>query len=1501
MSRWLSVIPILIAGAPIVCALWFAYVVIQRVVAGTEAALLPAAVRTVEREYGVVVRYAAADYDLRKGTLIATDVAVSARDGHPLALAPALRVKFPGIDVPRSYVRVEADSALLHVVRLEDGSFELQRLLARPERKPSEMPLDIALRDATLLYTDRGDREPRQFEVRNVTVNLQALSDAGRLSARGQTDSTADLWINAEWAAGRGRLSAAADSLRGAETLAALRTQVGAEAVEDILLSDAQGPVKLALTWGKGETDWITAGDVAARRVSYRGHTASAVRASFIAMPGGWCARGILRAAGGSVAVAAHVQTDRSGSLVDAWVSGSGSSAERLWMLAGRQGPSPVRGSFAGAVNIRGNPASPSVVGSWRVASAQAQGRRVTGLTGEVVYTADRTLALRNLSGWWRGSEVLGEAVVDLRTNEVKAAAHVAGLALESFAETAQQGLSGLADVSAVITGGGETLRVAANVTASALHLTRDLGEGTDWSENLGVGEARLTWRAGQLRMPLGRIAGPLGLLQSTGYYTGDTRELSFDYDVVGLPLEVLRPAMAVRGAAYASGSLTGLPDAPRVSGRAEVYGPELAGFDAALVGGQFDYSREVLTLDDVQLRRGAALVDIAGEVDFRHPDLGPLLALQVSGDQIESAQVLEVLNTDLPLRGLASVNARVSGPLSDVEVAGSARVAEGMIDRLPLDEARAAFVYRNGDILIPQGEARIGGGLLNGSARVGADTIEAHFDLAGVDLAAVNGYLDATTPLSGTADLTASFQGSLSQPDVTISGTLGRPAIVDLQFTSGVLEARSEEGEWNGTLRLVAENRAATVDLHTYRLSDRFVDATGLVTLSLDDARIFARRLVPETDSDTWRRLSKLHGQARLQFGVQGDGEQPSFPFDIRIEDLIVGTREAGWLEAKGTATGKLYNFEAINWNSSVGALHGSGSFALGGDVRGFVDVSNLDAGLLAELDPAYAAVRGRVDVAAQVSGESSRPDVDLTVALTDFGTEKASLDAAMFSLIEVRDGSIRTDGAVLQKEGYVARLSGQVPFRFDPLGIPSDGELQANLTIPEQDLAGLRVFLPALDVERTKGKLFGEPVEGSDERPIRIALSGTLDNPRVEGAAYLSGGEIALQGFEESLHNVTAEVRLEGDEVRLENLKGTSASGGAISAWAVASLDAEADGELRGELKMDALQIRSAVGPTAERLRMTLDGSLALDGRLRRPSVNGSIGISDASLPIPAGWDESATAPRLPFDADLDIGVAFAPSTVLTTSRMDARVQGVARLERTLSLPKATASLTALDGRIRLPASRLRIEPGSRFTIAYDAQREGPAIAVANVDMRARTQIIAAGPVGIPNEYTIDLHITGSLLEDGGLRMNATSSPPDLTEQRILALLGHQGFLDTFAGGDIESTLRNELMDIFGATVLPAFFDVVGPGIAESVGLEALALTYSRFEPLTLNVSKSLFDGLSASYRRSLQGIEQRYQVKLMWRLPIREQFRGTFNLGWSYDEQRVHRLSLEWGTRF
>ncbi|GMV36357.1 MAG: hypothetical protein AMXMBFR61_08650 [Fimbriimonadales bacterium] len=1501
MPRWFSIVPVLIAGAPILCALWFAYVVAQRVIEGAEARLVPAAVRTVEREYGLVVRYGDVTPDLRSGTLEATDVEVLAQDGHPIVYAPNLSLQFTGIDRPRSYVRVEADGAALHVVRLEDGSFELHRLLARPERKPSELPLDLALRNATLFYTDRGDREPRQLEVRNVSANLQILGRAGRVSARGLTDSTAEMTVNAEWTAGQGRMSAAADCLRGAEALAALRSQVGVHVADNISLSDAQGPVELSLTWGGGRTDWIAAGEAKARRVSYQGSTATDLNASFVATPRDWCARGTLRALGGSAAVAARVQTDRSGPHVDAWVSGSGPSAEQLWTLAGRKGPSPVRGSFSGAVNIRGDPAAPSVVGTWRLASAEAQGRRVTGLTGEVVYMTDKTLGLRNLNGRWRGSRVRGEAVVDLRTNEVRAAASVAGLALESFAEAAQQGLSGRADVSAVITGGDDTLRVAANFTAPALNLTRRLGEDEVWSENLGVAEARLTWRAGSLAMPLGRVSGPLGLLQSSGYYAGDTRELSFDYDVVGLPLDALRAFLDVEGSAFASGSVTGSLDAPRVIGRAEVYGPELAGFDAALLGGRFAYAEGLLQMEDVQLRRGAALVDVAGEVDFRHPDLGPLLALQVSGDQIESARVLEALNTDVPLRGLASVLARISGPLSDVEVAGSARVAEGVLDRLALDEARAAFRYGGGELEVSEAEARVGGGVLRGSARIGTDAIEAHLDLIGADLAAVNGYLDPATPLSGTADLTATVHGSLTEPSFTLSGRLHDPAVADLRFTSGTLDGRSEGGEWSGSLRLTHENRSAVAELRAYRLSDRSVDATGAVTLSLDDARFFARRLVPESDSDTWRRLSKLHGLAHLSIGLQGDVKRPSLPFDLQIDDLIVGTREAGRLEARGTATDEMYNFDAINWNSSVGTLQGAGSFTRGADIRAVIDVSNLDAGLLAELDPAFASVHGHVDLTAQMSGDSQRPDVDLTVALTDFGTEKASLDAALFSLIEVRDGSIRTDGAVLQKEGYVARLSGRVPFRYDPFGIPSDGELQASLTIPEQDLAGLRVFLPALDAERTKGKLYGEQVEGSGARPIRIALSGTLDNPRLDGSAYLSGEEVALQGFDESLRDLTAEVRLRGDEIRLESLKGTTASGGAFSAWAAANLDDEADGALSGELQLDELQVRSTVGRPDEHLRMILDGSLAFGGRLRRPSVNGTIAISDASLPIPAGWDQSATAPKLPFDADLDIGVVFAPSTVLTTSRMEARVQGAARLERTLSLPKATASLTALDGRIRLPASRLRIEPGSRFSLTYDAQRDGPAIAAANVDMRARTQLTAAGPIGIPNEYTIDLHITGSLLEEGGLRMNATSSPPDLTEQRILALLGHQGFLDTFAGGDIEGTLRNELMNIFGATVLPAFFDVVGPGIAQSVGLEALTLTYSRFEPLTLNVSKSLFDGLSASYRRSLQGIEQRYQVKLMWRLPIREQFRGTFNLGWSYDEQRVHRLSLEWGTRF
>ncbi len=361
-------------------------------------------------------------------------------------------------------------------------------------------------------------------------------------------------------------------------------------------------------------------------------------------------------------------------------------------------------------------------------------------------------------------------------------------------------------------------------------------------------------------------------------------------------------------------------------------------------------------------------------------------------------------------------------------------------------------------------------------------------------------------------------------------------------------------------------------------------------------------------------------------------------------------------------------------------------------------------------------------------------------------------------------------------------------VPLRradADPAAVPLGGTL--DLALP---LATLMPYLPAA-VVAPRGALSGQ-----------ITASGTLGQPRLDGAVGITDGALTVVAANARLFDLDLALRFAGDHATVETLAARSGrgrlDGGGVARWTITPA--------------------AHAGPLWSAWRVTAEGRLALDDiPLVRPGL--PAGLLDAGVRLDAVAEPAQTTADIRVEAvDLRLtGFRLADARPIarngavrrrsqgTLRRADAWLAGDGDLDLTLHLPggRVEGDDTALefggavtvrrrgddftvDGGIETRGGRFRLfdNPfeltGGRFSIepgTIDPQR-----AVAVAIGQAHLAEVDTAPAADPLDPTIDVRAAGRVVEtDVKVRIVGPSrrpslileSDPPLPEYQILTLL--------------------------------------------------------------------------------------------------------------------------------
>jgi autotransporter translocation and assembly factor TamB len=661
--------------------------------------------------------------------------------------------------------------------------------------------------------------------------------------------------------------------------------------------------------------------------------------------------------------------------------------------------------------------------------------------------------------------------------------------------------------------------------------------------------------------------------------------------------------------------------------------------------------------------------------------------------------------------------------------------------------------------------------------------------------------------------------------------------------------------------------------------------------------------------------RIETLQGRVQVSLSLEGALREPLAQLRLNAEQLAWRAQSLGSLNLQaewvGLSSGDAPNadtdlaravetlrrlrtqraaLQQLRWQAETARLEAQARYTperLTADL----EVAQLPLRWARLWEPSLPEVDGALDLSLIADGVPESPELTLSATVNQLAYGGYTIDQILFSQVEVREGAIQTDDALIRMGDYQARLSGRLPFHWSPISIPDDEPIRIQARLREQPLTLLSLFAP-IDPERTRGTI-----------DAVLEIEGTLAQPQPRGRLQIADGALALSDLRTALEGIGLQVEFSGQEARIVQAQARSSEGGNLRVEGAIDLSGE-QAIANLTLHADGLTLREPKLPVLEgSAQAVISGAVQVQGTLTEPQVQGALRVKRGFLYLPPELPERTAGEPLPINPRFDLRVDIADEFTLRNPNLDARMEGALQIGGTLQLPSLSGEFNLRGGALSLPTARLRIEPDSVARLNYPfTNAAGETIARIELDVRASTSVVAPDFTGDPIRYRVEVDVRGPLDDPERLQLTARSDPPGLSEQRILSLLGRGQVLAAIARGDDPARVfREQLGDILTAQVLPGLLAPLETGIAEAFDLEQFTLDYMGLRPASLYLVKNLFDGVGIAYRRGIGVAGNEYQARLFYRLPFRNRLLQRLRVGFGFEHTGNRFLFIEGSLLF
>lgn len=1122
------------------------------------------------------------------------------------------------------------------------------------------------------------------------------------------------------------------------------------------------------------------------------------------------------------------------------------------------------------------------------------------------------------------GQRLTGALAINPQSKAISGGVHAADVPIAKVASRFKvQGFSGRADLAAVLQGTLQKPEVVFYTDGTAFYR-----RGSDRID-LGEFQAEGSWARNALTLRRAVARGPLGLIAANGTIGA---EQNLGIGIVGRQLRPSPFFPDLQGEANFVAQVGGTLKAPHAEGYLEGYNFSYGGRLVPAIRADLTADRRRVVLDGVRAVSGTA--DLTGKV---------ALALRnqaLAGKfRLKGLQIADLAPEDSGFAGVVNVpsinlSGTLTSPRATAQVTGQNLVARGA----KIDQVDLSLTASPEAVVLTQGSIRSGEGLVTavGQYSVPGKLGEVNAEFQNIELDPLAKQISSEITLNGNLDghatATVGLDGLLA---LTGKGQLKNVRVNGTLVGDGTWSTNKKGTSYAANARIGTIDRYVEVENGSYNPYTRQVGGVlWLNNFPGSDLVAMANRYLTTLSFDAQDAIHSLTAEVDIGAKLTGTIQEPSVEINsFLIDNLNYRSTYMGSISlglrpetAEGAPLARIdaksISLEELALKGPLGRANLWGSVELNGEMDVNAEVQNIDLAYLSKAVPQLASAGGRVEnLTAWAHGETKKPKIRASATISELFSRpgQAGLSATL-STVRIADGTGIDVTGIVKYRGFNGALEAHAPFGYDQ-GIPDDQPLSATLQFPERSLDDVAESIPSLDRDRSElGKVSG-----------KVALAGTLKEPQYQGEVKVDAKRLALVApptvpigelnkptpVQDTIDNFGAAVSFDNGSLRLR-ANGESSRGGAFTAEALAPLDdlirlgtgdekgrSIMDAAISGSLTFEQLAMRQAFAGNTY-VAAKVDGRIDLGGRLGRPMISSASPLLIEELDTIVPMFEPATGDGSTLAIDPRFNLQFSvpnPARIRTTAA-ELYLTGDGTVNGLLSSPDLKSALQVEKGTLTLPGGRIRLEQGGSVDVALQPSPTGP-VASAVVDMEGTTSITALRFGSTYERYTITLGVSGDLLKEGGLNLQASSDPPDLSRDRILALLGQTDLLEAISkdlgSADTEKRIRNALVGY----ALPSLSDPLTNRFARGLGLDYLTLEYNPFEQASVAFAKALKGGFFLQGRRQISdpppGFPLQYDLRLVYR-PRRVRgalSRVSFSLG--ADEETSIKFAIEYGVRF
>ncbi|OGG05160.1 MAG: hypothetical protein A3F83_09500 [Candidatus Glassbacteria bacterium RIFCSPLOWO2_12_FULL_58_11] len=832
--------------------------------------------------------------------------------------------------------------------------------------------------------------------------------------------------------------------------------------------------------------------------------------------------------------------------------------------------------------------------------------------------------------------------------------------------------------------------------------------------------------------------------LNGDGFIDFNKRVFELNVRPGKLELAHLPPELEMRdyliGSTEVTATYQGTFDSTAVNAGFKMSEGEIFGYKTTDFSARLSYTGDRLSFSNLQGKAFGGGVK-KGELQFDFNVEPVHYTIQAEAEKIKT--------DDLGLPHLEVLKGTLSGPFQlavsgfepdSLIMSGSAGPVRGRLLGFNIDSSRVNFNYGDSKLRIDNLAFYSGQAAASAIGDVNGEELFLFLMIERLPAELAQPFLPLDS-LTGTCDFSGTASGNLFDPDLKGSFTVQNGSYRQLRYAA-------LEGTCQLTHLLEADQTQGQVELKLRDLEEEGWKFAGLeMSLSIPEERgkVFFSPFILQQDS-----LSYLRAFGTYLFEI---GKAASVAGTDSCEVIYHGERAV--------------SLGPVEVNLDTGSIDISGLqlAALGGRIAGRIgyarpehgtldlELSDIDLGRLSAVLDQEMTMLGKLGGRLAFSGNLADPTGELQVRV----------DSARFSVLTVQrleaqarlsNGRLEVSRLDLDYSGSTIHLTGALPLNLAELEMPKAGwrdkplHLEARLdSFPITSVKTL--FLPF-----SSGKLDG-----------RMTISGTLNDPRLDGQITLDQGEGVIAPINMRLKNMRGLVQFQPGVAVLKDFKSESPEGKIgisgrvpLSGFTPDSLDLQITGRdlLLQQFKyVTSLQLEAnltARGPIDNPL---LEGNIRVIQGEVNPLI-GSVGTGEANVPTESALllPVSPVNYNITFSAQDDFWLRNRNASIKLTANLRAVQQD--------TLPRITGQIATVTGYYSLFGRRFRIrygslqfqgEPAVNPLLDINAERmvQGKIlrtdIAGSSLDLRG-----TSGPVVPGEQYEVDrntfyLHIGGSL----------------------------------------------------------------------------------------------------------------------------------------------------------